>query len=169
MQLPLTELGKFFPPDQRHGVRAGHEEDFVECIVKPKLTFHGTRPDLVPSIVQYGFLKPGSTHPGTGIPLPIRNGSTYGRGIYSSPSSAFSPALSSGPQCQATKPVCIPGLKLLVCATIMGRHVRMIRTGNWRDQSRPSTGLDSHMANDGREYIVFNNAQILPCYVVHLD
>ncbi|KAJ3790065.1 hypothetical protein GGU10DRAFT_3063 [Lentinula aff. detonsa] len=51
----------------------------------------------------------------------------------------------------------------------MGRHVRVTRPDNWRDQSRPSTGLASHTANDGREYIVFNNAQILPCYVVHLD
>ncbi|KAJ3754860.1 hypothetical protein EV360DRAFT_73355 [Lentinula raphanica] len=167
LERPLAELRKFVPPDQQH-VRAGLKEDFVDYIIKPQLTFHGTRPDLVPSIVQYGFLKPGSIHPDTGSPLPVRCGSTYGRGIYSSPSSAFSLAY-SGAQCQATKPGGIPGLKLLVCATIMGRHVRMTRQDNWRHQSKPSPGSDSHIANDGQEYIVFDNAQILPCYVVHLD
>ncbi|KAJ3909545.1 hypothetical protein F5879DRAFT_32485 [Lentinula edodes] len=164
---PLNELRKFVPPDQRY-VRTDHPEDYVEYIVKPKVTFHGTRPDLVPSIVQYGFLKPGSTHPRTGTSLPVRCGSTYGRGIYSSPNSAFSLAY-SGTQCQATKPGGIPGLKLLVCATIMGRHAQMTRGDNWRDQSKPYPGSDSHIANNGQEYIVFDNAQILPCYVVHLD
>ncbi|KAJ3719109.1 hypothetical protein DFJ43DRAFT_1159261 [Lentinula guzmanii] len=96
----INQLRKLVPPDQRH-VGAGHEEEF--CGVYCQTKTHGTRPDLVPSIVQHGFLKPGSTHPGTGIPLPVRNGSTYRRGIYSSPSSAFSLAF-SGPQCQATKP-----------------------------------------------------------------
>ncbi|KAE9407889.1 hypothetical protein BT96DRAFT_914259 [Gymnopus androsaceus JB14] len=120
IQRPLGELTK-------------SKKDLVEYLVTPKLTFHGTRPDLVPSIVQYGFLKPGSVHPGH---------CTYGRGIYSSPSSAFALAY-SGAQCEATKPGGIPGLKLLVCATIMGRPVTMYR--------------------------VFDNAQILPCYVVHLD
>ncbi|KAJ4489940.1 hypothetical protein J3R30DRAFT_3278078 [Lentinula aciculospora] len=167
MQRPLAELRKFVPPDQRH-VGASHREDFVEYIVKPKLTFHGTRPDLVPSIVRYGFLKPGSMHPQTGTPLPVRCGSTYGRGIYSSPSSAFSLAY-SGLQCEATKPGGISGLKLLVCATILGRHVQMSRNDNWKEQSKPYPGSDSHIANSGQEYIVFDNAQILPCYVVHLE
>ncbi|KAJ7585946.1 hypothetical protein C8J56DRAFT_891808 [Mycena floridula] len=30
-------------------------------------------------------------------------------------------------------------------------------------------GQDSHVANDNKEYIVFHNAQILSCYVLHLD
>ncbi|KAJ3995344.1 hypothetical protein F5050DRAFT_1828343 [Lentinula boryana] len=115
MQLPLTELRKFVPPDQQH-VKADHEEDFVEYmeyiqVVKPKLTFYESRLDLVPSIVQYGFLKPGSTHPGTDIPLPVRNGSTYGRGIYSSPSSAFSLAFSGPQQNLGVFPARIVGLR----------------------------------------------------------
>ncbi|KAJ3863837.1 hypothetical protein EV359DRAFT_81984 [Lentinula novae-zelandiae] len=142
MLRPLNELRNFVPPDQRY-VRTDHPEDYVEYI-------------------------PGSTHPRTGTSLPVRCGSTYGRGIYFSPNSAFSLAY-SGTQCQATKPGGIPGLKLLVCATIMGRHAQMTRGDNWRDQSKPYPGSDSHIANNGQEYIVFDNAQILPCYVVHLD
>jgi hypothetical protein len=30
-------------------------------------------------------------------------------------------------------------------------------------------GFDSHMTDNGLEYIVHDPAQILPCYVVHLD
>ncbi|KAF9078516.1 hypothetical protein BDP27DRAFT_14571 [Rhodocollybia butyracea] len=174
---PLNELLRFVPPENRprgggslksDPKHVAYIQELIDYIVTPKLTFHGTQPELVPSIVQYGFLKPGSVHPATGVPLPVRCGSTYGRGIYSSPSSAFSLAY-SGSQGLATKPGGIPGLKLLVCATIMGRHVNMYRNDNWREQSKPYPESDSHIANDGQEYIVFNNAQILPCYVVHLN
>ncbi|THU89697.1 hypothetical protein K435DRAFT_781494 [Dendrothele bispora CBS 962.96] len=169
MQRPLSELAHSVPPEHRRsrGNVSNQKEDLVEYILRPKLTFHGTRADLVPSIVQYGFLKPGSVHPATGASLPVRCGSTYGRGIYSSPSPNFSLAY-SGPQCEGTKPGGIPGLKLIVCATIMGRSVQMYRKDNWREQSKPYPNSDSHIANDGQEYIVFDNAQILPCYVVHL-
>ncbi|KAF5334856.1 hypothetical protein D9758_014299 [Tetrapyrgos nigripes] len=170
MQRSTHELVKFVPPEYRRsrGTSSTQKEDLIEHIVRPKLTFHGTRPDLVPSIVQFGFLKPGTTHPSTGEPLPVRCGSTYGRGIYSSPNPNFSLAY-SGFQCSQTKPGGIPGLKLLVCATIMGRSAQLSRADNWREQSRPYPGSDSHIANEGREFIVFDNAQILPCYVVHLD
>ncbi|KIK68260.1 hypothetical protein GYMLUDRAFT_35639 [Collybiopsis luxurians FD-317 M1] len=167
MTRPLGELQKCVPPEHRR-VRGDNVEDLADYIVKPKLTFHGTRADLVPSIVQYGFLKPGSTHPGTGFPLPVRCGSTYGRGVYSSPNAAFALQY-SGSQCEATKPGGIPGLKLIVCATIMGRTAEMFRSDNWREQTKPYPGSDSHIANNGYEYIVFNNAQVLPCYVVHLN
>ncbi|KAJ7583193.1 hypothetical protein C8J56DRAFT_893928 [Mycena floridula] len=147
--------------------RRSHE-DIVDYLVKPRVTFHGTHRQLVSSIVQCGFLRPGDIHPVTGFPLPVRCGSTYGRGIYSSPDPHF--ALSySGEWAEATAPGTIPGIKLLVCATIMGRTAAMFREDNWRDQNHPYPGSDSHVANNEKEYIVFDNAQILPCYVLHLD
>jgi len=36
-------------------------------------------------------------------------------------------------------------------------------------QTEPYPSADSHVGNDQMEYIVFNKAQIIPCYVVHLD
>ncbi|KAK7466115.1 hypothetical protein VKT23_004839 [Stygiomarasmius scandens] len=170
MERPMGELSKFVPLEHRRarGNISDQKTELVDYLVRPKLTFHGTRPDLVPSIVQYGFLKPGSINPTTGAPLPVRCGSTYGRGIYSSPSPNFALAY-SGSQCEETKPGGIPGLKLIVCATIMGRHARMFRDDNWREQGKPYSGVDSHVGNNELEYIVFDNAQILPCYVVHLD
>lgn len=60
-------------------------------------------------------------------------------------------------------------MKLLVCATIMGRTTQMFHEDNWRELDEPYPGTDSHVANDVQEYIVFNSGQVLPCYVMHVD
>lgn len=60
-------------------------------------------------------------------------------------------------------------LKLIVCATIMGRCKYVNRDDCWRDQNVPMPGAHSHVANDMMEYVVFDEAQIIPCYVIHLD
>ncbi|KAI8963799.1 hypothetical protein F5Y11DRAFT_130180 [Daldinia sp. FL1419] len=153
-------------PASLHHIK--RKEVYIDHLVKPTMTFHGTQRQLVPSIVRYGFLKPGQRNPGTNQEHGIRCGSTYGRGIYSSPSADF--ALSyTGNACQATKPNEYFGIKLFVCATIMGRTADVYREDNWRDQGRAYPGADSHISNRGLEYIVFNSAQILPIYVIHID
>lgn len=143
-------------------------EELAEHIVTPKLTFHGTSNRFVPSIVQNGFLAPGAVNPQTGEPLPVRCGSTYGLGIYSSPSAEFSLSY-SGTEAQPTAPDGFWGLKLFVCATLMGRPARMSRFDCWWQRSEPYPGAHSHVGNNEYEYVVFNSAQILPCYVIHLD
>lgn len=143
-------------------------EELVEQVAAPKLTFHGTSNRFLPSIVQNGFLAPGAINPQTGEALPVRCGSTYGRGIYSSPSAQFA-LYYSGSEAQPTAPDGFWGLKLLVCATLMGRPAHMTRQDSWRDRSEPYPGAHSHVGNNEFEYVVFNSAQILPCYVVHLD
>ena len=60
-------------------------------------------------------------------------------------------------------------MKLVVCGVLMGRTARVTRHDNWRNHSEPMPQADSHVANSGYEYIVFHEAQILPCYVLHLD
>jgi hypothetical protein len=45
----------------------------------------------------------------------------------------------------------------------------MTREDEWWTQTTPFEGADSHVGNGEMEYIVFDNAQILPCYVIHLD
>ena len=51
----------------------------------------------------------------------------------------------------------------------MGRTANIYRDDDWRLQNKPYPGADSHVGNDQYEYIVFDNAQIIPCYVIHLD
>ncbi|KAI0004441.1 ADP-ribosylation [Xylariaceae sp. FL0662B] len=164
-QQSITALRASIPPKMQHSRR---KEDFVEYLTKPHVTFHGTSRQYVPSIVRHGFLKPGSRDPGTGEAHEIRCGATYGRGIYSSPNPQFSLCY-SGYECHATKANEFFGIKLLVCATLMGRTAQMHREDNWRSESEPYPGADSHVANRGLEYIVFDPRQILPVYVIHID
>ncbi|KAI0387671.1 ADP-ribosylation [Hypomontagnella monticulosa] len=162
---PHSSLHKYAPPNIQYTKR---KNVLVEHIVKPRVTFHGTMRHVVSSIVRYGFLKPGDRVPGTKEKHEIRSGSLYGRGIYSSPNPDFSLSY-TGDLCHATKPNEYFGIKLLVCATLMGRWADMDRDVDWREQSSPYPGADSHIANRGLEYVVFDTAQILPVYVVHID
>lgn len=170
LNIPLSHLRKDaltnFPYALRE--RMNDKELLVDHLITPHLTFHGTRRDFVPSIVRNGFFLPGDTIPFSSETHQVRCGSTHGRGIYSSPSPAF--ALSySGSGAIATKPNEYDGLKLIVCATVMGVSAILGHDENWRQQSEPVAGADSHVNSSRFEYIVFNRAQILPCYVIHLD
>lgn len=166
----LNDLKQCVPIEQRRdkGGRERQKEQMVDYLVTPRLTFHGTRTDQIASVVQYGFLKHGDTHPATGLPLPVRCGSTYGQGIYTSPDPTFSLRY-SGRAARASKSTELSEMKLIVCATIMGRSAQMRSEDDWREQSEPYPGADSHVANKQQEYIVFDAAQVLPCYVLHLD
>lgn len=170
LEAPLITLRRNAPVKVRHQLRnrAGEKKSLVDHLVNPHLTFHGTRRDLVPSIIRHGFLLPGDTIPLINQTTVVRCGSTYGRGIYSSPSSTFSLSY-SGLGASATKPNEYNGLKLIVCATVMGISATMSHDDNWREQKIPFPGANSHVSQDQNEYIVFNRAQILPCYVIHLD
>jgi hypothetical protein len=165
----LSTLARSVPSGhwRGHGSTQSQKQEIIEYLLTPRITFHGTQKETVRSIVRHGFLKPGDVHPGTGITLPVRCGSTYGRGIYSSPSPSF--ALSYTSWAAKTTASDIAGMKLIVCATVMGRASAVFRGDNWRDLSQPREGADSHVGNCEQEYIVFDSAQILPCYVVHLD
>ncbi|KAK4693426.1 hypothetical protein P7C71_g3979, partial [Lecanoromycetidae sp. Uapishka_2] len=141
----------------------GHDlaNSILDLLKTPEMTFHCTREDLIPSIVRQGFIIPEEKA--------IRCGSTYGRGIYSSPDPTFSLMYTHFRQDGATKVDEFAGLKLIVCATIMGRCSYVARDDNWRDQNEPWPGSHSHCANDMMEYVIFDPAQIIPCYVIHLD
>lgn len=167
----ISELRRCVPYEhrRRQGEGQAAREQLVEYLIKPRITFHGTRRDLVPSIVQHGFLKPGAKHPITKRPLPVYNGSVYGQGIYSSPDPSYAMLYSEGEHRRKIQPSELPGQKLLICAVIMGRSACMNWGDNWFDQSEPYPGADSHVNQSQWAYIVFNSAQILPCYVLHLD
>ncbi|OCK77320.1 hypothetical protein K432DRAFT_255229, partial [Lepidopterella palustris CBS 459.81] len=170
IQKPIEHLRAFVPYEHRRirGRGIAAKEQLVDYLVKPRITFHGTRRDIVSSIVQHGFLKPGSLHPITKKPLGIRNGSMYGRGIYSSPDPGYA-IMYSGMEAEPTKTSAIPGIKLIVCGTIMGQTAKMTWDDNWHDRSDPYTGVDSHCNESELAYVVFKEAQIIPCYVLHLD
>ncbi|KAK4501324.1 hypothetical protein PRZ48_007132 [Zasmidium cellare] len=127
------------------------------------------------SIVRYGFLLPGTKIGETGEKLEMRfNNAWFGKGIYSSPSLNFAADFgefddknSNGSGWRSGAD--IPGMRVLVCATLMGLSLKVSRA-----EVEDTVGLDnsnahSHVSPDGMEYVVFDPAQILPCYVLHID
>ena len=163
-----AELAACVPRNALTDQQKDDKEALVEWLTTPRLTFHGTGRNYIHSIVRYGFAKPGARMGDTERELAVRCGSTYGRGIYSSPSAGFSLSY-SGYGARATQRSEIVSIKLIVCATVMGRTAGVTRDDNWRRYGEAMPGADSHVANAGHEYVVFDEAQIVPCYVVHLD
>jgi hypothetical protein len=163
---PRAELARSIPHDALSQMKG--LEEMVDYLTTPRLTFHGTGRNFIYSIVRYGFAKPGAQIGDTEEKLSIRCGSTYGRGIYSSPSPGFSLSY-SGYWARATKKDEIASMKLIVCGVLMGRTAGLTRKDNWRNHSEAMPHADSHVANSEYEYIVFDEAQIVPCYVIHLD
>lgn len=163
---PQSELARNIPHER--GREKMEHEDMVDYLTTPKLTFHGTRRNNVASIVRYGFVKPGKVIGDTGVQVSVACGNTYGRGIYSSPSPQFSLSY-SGYNATATTASEIPSMKLIVCGTLMGRTALIKIQDQWRNMDDPMLGAESHVANQGFEYIVYREAQIIPCYVIHID
>ena len=102
------------------------------------------------------------------FPARYFNLTATGQGIYSSPDPTFS-LMYTGFRRETTKINEFAGLKLIACAMIAGRCRFMTREDNWRSQTTPFPGAHCHAANDLLEYVVFDEAQIIPCYVIHLD
>lgn len=165
------KLRHFMPPEIRGSRRV---EDMIDHLVRPRITFHGTQRQNVPGIVRHGFIGPGRRNPDTGAGHEVRCGSTYGRGIYSSPSADFALSYCQSWDGQAYRPRRTGaseyhGMKLVVCATVMGRSRLMFREDRWWQEDAAYEDFDSHVGNDNLEYIVFDQAQCIPVYVVHLD
>lgn len=118
--------------------------------------FHGTRMQNIGRIVRNGLLVPGQA---TGIK--VRCGSRYGNGIYSSPSAELALRYAeSGIENENS-------IKLMICAVLMGK-VKTIYDGEEPWGGGCTKDYDSHRSEDGSQLIVFNEWQMLPCYVVHL-
>ena len=139
--------------------RAGEQYSAVEVV------FHGTRRRYISNIITRGFIKPGDVMNESEDKLQVRCGSTFGRGIYTSPDPRYSMSYSDVADGSDKR---IPGQKLIVCAILMGRSVICHHSDNLRASSNPQSGYDSHMSPSKFEYIVFNPAQVLPLYVLHV-
>ncbi|KAK3370007.1 hypothetical protein B0H63DRAFT_440336 [Podospora didyma] len=144
-------------------------KELIEDLVKPRVTFHGTTLANVSSIIRCGFKLPGNIVDGKVVASP-RTGVVYNRGIYSSEQSWYAMSYAKGEH-QATPLGEIPSMRLFVCATVMGRTLaqRKTITGGGPNVHGPLVdGYDAHF-DGGHEYIAYNEAAMLPCYVIHLD
>lgn len=144
----------------------GRKADMIEELTRPRVTFHGTDASSVPNIVRCGFLLPGGRDPTTGTEHEVRCGSTYGRGIYTSPDPIFSHGYTNGEKTNWSKKS-VGGRKMIVCAQLMGRSV--VVGSEQRGNTTAIMDADSHVASNQLEYVVFDPAMVLPCYVIHYE
>ncbi|EME80557.1 uncharacterized protein MYCFIDRAFT_177498 [Pseudocercospora fijiensis CIRAD86] len=163
---------------KRKDIRSGRVVDSVEGIAEylsePHVTFHGAPLSRVASIVRYGFTVPGQEIGGkkSGLDkLDIRCGASFGIGIYSSPSIEVAScyAANARGQYDVRSPKDIPGMRMLICATLMGRSLQVGREETRRTEGVYREGAHSHVSPNGAEFIVFDQDQIIPCYVLHID
>jgi len=138
-----------------------------EQYVSTELVFHGTRRQYIANIIARGFVRPGDVMNHKGDTLEVRCGSSFGRGTYTSPEPRYAMHYSDYTAPESRDDCRIPGQKLIVCAALMGRRY-MCRHGEKRGVDKVESGYDSHVSETGFEYIVFNAAQLLPLYVLHL-
>lgn len=116
-----------------------------------EIGFHGTREDRMISIVEKGLIVPNTNN---GLDA-FTTGARYGKGIYLSPDARFSMHYCRGDSC------------LLVCAILPGRKYTCGTDGRWNDSCQK--GYDSHISVDGTEIVLFDEAQVLPCVVIHFS
>ncbi|KAH7327096.1 hypothetical protein BKA65DRAFT_566324 [Rhexocercosporidium sp. MPI-PUGE-AT-0058] len=135
-------------------------------LCKPTVTFHGTQRHVVSSIVRWGFAKPGEKAGKETVQM--RCGSSFGVGIYSSPDISFALHYASNQHTQ-TRSEDVPGLQMIVCATLMGCPLTVSRDDTRKTLDLATKDANSHVSPNGMEYVVFDKAQIIPCYVIHFD
>ncbi|KAI5357295.1 hypothetical protein Slin14017_G123040 [Septoria linicola] len=159
----------------RQDVREGKVEDTLEGIAEylsaPRVTFHGAPKSVMASIVRYGFILPGERvgKDMNAAKLEVRCGASYGVGIYSSPSLDYACMYAGAHGRGSNDAYRSPSFRVVVCATIMGRPLQVNREQAYRSEGVFREGAHSHVSPNGLEYIVFDKAQIVPCYVLHLD
>ncbi|KAF8070017.1 hypothetical protein FPV67DRAFT_996493 [Lyophyllum atratum] len=147
-------------PDRR-------EKDVMWEYGQEEIVFHGTSYKNVGSIVRSGFVVPGQ-RAASGKAIGIRCGTTWGQGIYTSPSPSYGLRYANYAYKDGMKGRhrLLPGQKLIVCAVLMGRRHHVVTPRRLNTNVEP--GFDSHVSPNKKEYIVFNSAQVLPLYVLHL-
>ncbi|KAN0119167.1 ADP-ribosylation [Hyaloscypha variabilis] len=170
MQCSHHQLRQCVPNDVvRSGSAFDSRSNLARELCRPRATYHGTSRYNVSSIVRWGFALPGQKA-GDKV-IDVAFGSSFGRGIYTSPDAryALSYARWSENRASKTRHEDMPALRLIVCAVLMGRPLQVIRDATRRTKEISDDSADSHVSPNVCEYIVFDSAQVLPCYVVHLD
>ena len=111
----------------------------------PVVAFHGTQARHVDGIEKSGFIVPGQKG------VAVAHGSRFGMGIYTSPDPGYAARYTQDG-------------KLLCVAVLMGRasHVGNEACG----VSSPLNGGDSHIAAEGKEFVVFDSSCVLPLFLV---
>jgi len=170
--LPQSQLVEFITKMSTQGVTARKVENIIQADlvprferkwqelrekypslnVEPKLAWHGTSDASIENIRRQGLLVPGKDN-AVGH---LNDSGWWGKGIYLSPTASYSLSYMRGNRGLFLVSV------LMGKALSLGQHERM--------DGRPvKDGYDSHIAEHGQEYVIFDEAQILPCYLIEVN
>jgi hypothetical protein len=119
------------------------------------LSFHGTRPQNIPSIVKHGFRVPDVSLDETGKVHQATRGSMFGRGIYSTPDVHIARQYGYD-------------TNIILCAVTLGKFTYCTENDGMYLTPGPVPGFDSHVIRRKGEWVVFNTDQIIPLFVLHL-
>ena len=173
LEMPYKTLRECVAPKViRPGSASDTRYNLAQELARPSVTFHGAPRRVIESIVRYGFTIPGQEIGDTGTQLLVRCGMSFGLGVYSSPDPVYASFYNDYRKDKpgaATQPNDVPGMRLVVCATLMGRPMRVGYAEAWSKTEPLSKEAHSHVSPNELEYIVLDSAQIIPCYVLYLD
>ncbi|KAH8919258.1 hypothetical protein BT69DRAFT_1284978 [Atractiella rhizophila] len=156
---------KLYTKHRLSGMSRRAADGMADKVFKEEVVFHGTLRKNVASIVVNGFRLPGQKT--TDGEHQVRCGSTWGRGIYSSPDPSYSFSYADHTAASQRR---LPGYKVVVAACLMGKRYQLKAGEYMRTSSRTrSATYDSHVSPSKLEYVVFNSAQLLPILVLHID
>jgi len=120
--------------------------------IEPKIAWHGTAETSVEGIRKQGLLVPGKNN-AVGH---LNDSGWWGKGIYVSPTASYSVGYMRGNK------------GLFLVSVLLGRTLEL-QQHERMDGQPVKDGYDSHIAEYGQEYVLFDEAQVLPCYLIEVN
>jgi hypothetical protein len=130
-------------------------------LCKSTTSYHGTSINNI-----YGIVKNGLLHPKRST-IGIKHGAKYGEGIYTSPNAKYARQYVSDTRVAFTKGDSNETYGILVCAVLMGVSLKGKNFFEKMDESMLDDKYDSYINSDSNEYVVYDESQVLPVYVIH--
>jgi len=151
--------------DETRTIRFMQKMSELKCS-NPMLTFHGTASHNHPSILQHGFVLPGTkltNSDGSVINVRVRNGSAYGRGIYSNRTPGYCLAYAG---CASSS--------LFICAVLSESRRQTNNATMWRRRSSmkhqtPTQMKQSPIRMYGQMVVCFDPSRILPLFYLDYE
>jgi hypothetical protein len=113
----------------KYGSSMDNRDDLARQLCQPRPSFHGTDRCNIPSIVRLGFDLPGQKVGDRTVGIAF--GSSFGRGIYTSPNVEYALVYSEWSEKKYTygkiRSSHLPGLRLIICVILMGRTLQVTR------------------------------------------
>jgi len=127
-------------------------EKYPNTTVEPTLAWHGTSDFAVDDIRKMGLVVPGQNN----TVGHVSDSGWWGKGIYVSPTASYSIGYMRGNR------------GLFLVSILLGKSLNL-ECHERMDGLPVKEGYDSHIAEGGQEFVLFDEGQVLPCYLIELD